>query len=607
MTVHTDVADKQETVTRRKLWWLDALVVVLLFLAAAPVRYSHASGDLWGDEAEYAIASAYTFAEQRWDHSEVQPENFPRNHSGAQSGSQNKIAYEPGRLVRLRHFHPPMTVYLLRLAQWSSGGNREDTTLRFPFVLAGSLVVCMVYLCGLALFEGRREVSLACAIIVLVTPLQIRASSHAIPWSLITLGLMSVFYTLLYYMRTARPGWLIGTCGVLGWLFCTTESFFPIALAVTLSLPFVFGPEMRTSAGRKSLAIPLIAGVLLSALIVGVLWPAGPLGGAWGNIQHYRNLPASSAAETIGGVLYSPIPKWAFLYWYSHDYKPYFVLYMLGVGTLLIRIACRKLSRGAGLLAVITSVEVTVAHMTIQFGPQYLAHCLPLLTLMTGFWFVSLSKIRVPASWSDAVTQRFAFVGTIVSSVRRLKDSSNAAQKARNPTMRITSINVVRGTIILLMTGICIFLAHWQIRPEKRLLDTESRISRWPAAAQFLAERWQSEDKLFIGPQPAVVPQWYLLYYGRLAASESQIRALPQGRSRAQGLRRMSQGEIRYVVISSTFEDNPIIDSGIKQMLAAWPAVFHSQEDKGNQAHLVIYQCPPGVDKAHPIPISIPK
>ncbi len=390
------VDDANRTMRSSRHWWLNVLIVVLLFVGAFAVRMGHTRGDLWQDEAEYALASTHSVADQRWDRSDV--------------------ASEPLRLVRLRHFHPPMTAYLLRSAQtWG----KDEQTSRTPFVIAGSLVVCLVYLCGLRLFGGRRDVSLACAVIVLVTPLQIRASSHAIPWAEISLGIMAVLWTLLQYIHTAQKGWLIGTCGVLGWLFCTTESFFPILLAVLLSLPFLFdrieqaddtdndanafSPRRRASLsqprnllhGRLTLQWrikALIAGSLVFLVVVLLLWPAGLFGGAWRNIQHYAHLPANTISAVVGGVSRNPIPKWAFLYWFSHDYKPYFVLYVLGSCVVLWQIGKRRLSRGAGVLLVITAVETAVAHLTVEFGPQYMAHCLPPLTLLTGFCFYELAQ-----------------------------------------------------------------------------------------------------------------------------------------------------------------------------------------------------------------------
>ncbi len=532
--------------------WLDALAVMLLFVVAFAVRMGHTRGDLWQDEAEYALASTHSVADQRWDRSDV--------------------ASEPLRLVRLRHFHPPMTAYLLRSAQtWG----KDERALRTPFVIAGSLVVCLVYLCGLRLFGERRDVSLACAIIVLVTPLQIRASSHAIPWAEISLGIMAALWTLLQYIHTAKRGWLVGTCGVLGWLFCTTESFFPILLAALLSMPFVLNLKVEsrkaenkqagnapiTPQERTSLLKTFGAGGMVFLSIVLILWPIGLFGGAWGNIQHYAHLPANTISAVVGGVSRNPIPKWAFLYWFSHDYRPYFVLYVLGAGALLWQIVRHRISSGAGVLLTITIVEIAVAHLTVEFGPQYLAHCLPLLTLMTGFCFLEMSQ----------VAERIA--------VPRLERACRTK----------TALTALVPAIMLLL---CAYLARWQVRSELRITDEESQISRWPDAARFLAHHWRTGDRLVIGPQPVVVPRWYLLVGENLPIRETQVAELPQGRAKLPGLQRMAKGDARFAVINSTFDGSPIIDEDVKQLLADWPIVYRSPEPTGIPSRLVIYEHP---------------
>lgn len=565
----TTVEESTKVKQQRWRWWLNIFLVVLLFGISFWDRMGHTRGDLWQDEAEYALASTHSVADQRWDRSDV--------------------ASEPLRLVRLRHFHPPMTAYLLRSAQtWG----KDERTLRTPFVVAGSLVVCLVYLCGLRLFGNRLDVSLVCAGIVLVTPLQIRASSHAIPWSEISLGIMAVLWTLLQTIHTAKRGWLIGLGGVFGWLFCTTESFFPILLAVLLSLPFVLNRTRQSnensqdanavSPRREDITsyVPtepqprnLLHGLLLRKLktfgsggavfliVVLLLWPAGLVGGAWGNIQHYAHLPANTISAVVGGVSRNPIPKWAFLYWFSHDYKPYFVLYVLGAITVLWQVVKRQLSRGAGVLLTITIVEIGVAHLTVEFGPQYLAHCLPLLTLMTGFGLYALVQAADRVYNNDAIKPH-------------------------------ALAELPRTLVTTLICCTSLYLGNWHVRPELRITDEEAKVSRWPEAARFLAQKWQTGDRLLIGPQPVVVPRWYLLVGEQLPIRETQIAELPQGRTRLSGLQRMAKGDIRFAVVNSTFDGNPVIDEDVRKLLATWPIVYRSREPSGIPSRLVIHERP---------------
>src|SRR5579871_1729541 len=168
---------------RRSLWWLDLVLFLALCGLALPVRFAATRGDLWLDEADYALAGSRGVQANRLD--AFDDPNFPDG------------------LIRLRHFHAPLTAQVISLAlrrDWT------DPTLRFPFVLAGGLTVGLVYLCGLALFDRRREIAIGCALLVIVTPADIRMASHALPWSFIILELMLLLWTLIQYLRTRHAG-----------------------------------------------------------------------------------------------------------------------------------------------------------------------------------------------------------------------------------------------------------------------------------------------------------------------------------------------------------------------------------------------------------------
>src|SRR3954471_10121338 len=98
----------------RRLWWLDLLVFAALAMISAAGFYKHAVGDLYSDEADYALASVYGFDANRWDRSDS--------------------AKEPERLVARRHYHAPLTADLIALAHRYGA---EDRTIRMPFIVAG--------------------------------------------------------------------------------------------------------------------------------------------------------------------------------------------------------------------------------------------------------------------------------------------------------------------------------------------------------------------------------------------------------------------------------------------------------------------------------------
>src|SRR3569832_1826531 len=78
------------------LGWVDLLLVVILFLAAFPLRWEYTRGDLWLDEGDYAAAAIRGFQANRWDISDSPA--------------------EPARMARLRHYHPPLFAHVMGLA-----------------------------------------------------------------------------------------------------------------------------------------------------------------------------------------------------------------------------------------------------------------------------------------------------------------------------------------------------------------------------------------------------------------------------------------------------------------------------------------------------------
>src|SRR5579859_6359518 len=126
--------------SKRSLRWVDYLLFCVLCAVSIPISLRYTHGDLWLDEADYSVASLHGFQNNRWDVSD-KPD-------------------QQDLLIRLRHFHAPLTADLLQIAHHFG---REEETLRLPFVIAGSLCVGVVYLCGLALFGSRREIAAACS------------------------------------------------------------------------------------------------------------------------------------------------------------------------------------------------------------------------------------------------------------------------------------------------------------------------------------------------------------------------------------------------------------------------------------------------------------
>ncbi len=518
-------------------WQHHALILAALFLAAFPIRWSYTRGDLWFDEARYAFAAVRGFQANRWDLSDVPS--------------------EPNRLLQMRHYHPPLIVHVTGLMLRFSVSER---VLRLPHVIAGCLAVCLVYLCGLALFHrlqggGRYGIwaAASCAFVVVWTPPQIRSASHAIPWSFITVWILALLLTLMMYARTHRAGWLIGACAALGGMFVTSEMFFVVLLATLLTTPFLLFPDFRNPARRRHILRALAVGAGVFLLIVYLFWPAGLLGGAVAMLCHYMAMADDAWPVTILGTTYARAPRWAYAYWYARFFEEFFLLYLIGLLTAAALLARRRVTPPAGALLTVSGVVLLAAHKAHMIGPEYLSHALPLLTLMCGLFFSAAGEWSRPAGYA---------------------------------AMGIACLLAIKGCDPYLLAG----------------MEERSLRSRWHEAVRFLAGRWKPGD-MMLASQWGTVGRWYMVHYSGLASKEWQVQAIPPGNAQESFLRQVASGVYRFAAVGSTVTDTVGMDPRLKRMLGSWQVVWRSEEPDGRPGRLTLYQLPPGVSKNNPLPI----
>lgn len=504
---------------KRWLWALDLVLALLLSLGAAPLRLAHTTGDLWFDEADYAHAGVKGFDANRWDRS-ANPK-------------------QPLALIVQRHYHPPMNSYLLGAARrWGA----DEKTLRIPFVVAGSLIVGLVYLCGVVLFTGRRELAAGAALLVLITPMQIRAGSHAIPWALITLNLMALLWLSLKCAETRRSQWLAAIGFALGILFVVSEIFLPALLVMACVSPFLVFPEIRDPAKRKPILAYAGLGAAALLLTAFILWPAGLQGSTLTMLRHYMEVSAQTVEHaTLGGRTYERAPKWAYLYWYWRDYRPYLILYLAGFAAAPVLLAFKKISREAALTLVYTALFLAVAHKAHIIGPQYLAHCLPLLSLIAGLAFYALSLLWRPLP-------------------------------------------------VALMAAIGFWIAGSQ--KTKFIEDELAMTPRTAQAALYLKSVWRQGDKLLITTQQPTVLRWYLQQTAGISVADEDILATPSVRKTPEMVANLNSGKIRFVAVANTF-DPPAPPEPIKNAIKDWKMAYQSAETGGRTPRFTLYEYVP--------------
>ncbi len=501
---------------KKWVWVLDLALMLLLTLGAVPIRLANTTGDLWFDEADYAHAGVKGFEVNRWD----------------RSTNPN----QPLALIVQRHYHPPMNSYVLGIARrWGA----DERTLRIPFVIAGALIVGFTYLCGVVLFRGRRELAIGVGLLVLFTPMQIRAGSHAIPWALITLNLMVILWLCLKHSETRRPQWMLGIGLGLGVLFAVSEIFLPTLLVMACLMPILIFPEVRDPAQRKQILLYAGAGVGVLLLTASVLWPAGLRGSTLTMLRHYMEVSTQSVEHaTIGGKVYERAPKWAYLYWYWRDYRPYLILYMAGFAVIPLLLLYKRFTREMVVVVLTTLLFLAVAHKAHIIGPQYLAHCLPLLSLVAGLALYGVSLLWRPLPFA-------------------------------------------------LMVGLGFWVTGQQ--KTKFIEDELAMTPRTAQAANYLKTVWKQGDRLLITTQQPTVLRWYLREVAQVPIVDEDILATPSAKKMPLMVANLTQGKIRFVAVANTF-DPPRISPEIKGCIAHWKKVYQSVERGGETSRFTLYE-----------------
>ncbi len=511
----------------RWIWVIDIILFLLLTFAAYPARIQNAKGDLWGDEGDYALASVRSFHAHRWDLSD----------------DPNK----PLDLIELRHYHPPLLSYILKIAHHYG---TQEQNLRLPFVLAGCISVGLTYLCGVTLFGGRREIAIGAALLALLMPIHIRSSAHAIPWPFIGLFFISITWTLLKYVETKCAAWLTETVTVLGLLFTHSEMFYPALVMVALTLPLLFLPDIREKKTCTDILKAVGIGIVISLVLIGVLWPVGPIGGSFRMLTHYIGVSKEQIPVVLSGVMYPVAPKWAYIFWLWRDYKPYAILYSGGFVGAILLLVFRKGSRQLGIVVVACLLLIAVAHRAHIIGPEYLAHITPFLALIVGLGFQAVIMLWRPLGW-------------------------------------------------VVMIYCCGAALYWKPDLQSSNIDPRTLDSRWPAASAYLKQHWKPGDNLVIGPQTVGVGRWYIRYVAGIDADDAHILPLQVIKPGRKMMSKIASGQIRYIQISSVFVDRPEIDPILMPVMKRWNLVYRSNEGSDYYPRMRLYEVPAEIRKRY--------
>jgi hypothetical protein len=311
----------------------------------------------------------------------------------------------------LRHAHAATPLDYVIMHAWIGLG-RDDTWVRFPAVVWGTLTLPLAYQLGRSLV-GPGPGLLLLALLV-ISPLHVRYSQEVRPYALVLLGTILTVYAFWHLRRGIRTRyfWLL----LSGVLISVLSHIFTTLLLATLilfaGLELVLGANWRQS--LRLLASLLIAGLLPLIVLLAL---------GWGNAFYYTavELVGVVAAPEVADALrmagienptppdagHGPELSWAYLRWqvvgrlgagaWSTSLWP--VLVMVGLGWLYL-LQQKKYRLGLFLLLwLVLPAGITFAFLTYRgsfYVVRHAIYVLPVYLMLLAVGLLALPRWLAP-------------------------------------------------------------------------------------------------------------------------------------------------------------------------------------------------------------------
>jgi 4-amino-4-deoxy-L-arabinose transferase-like glycosyltransferase len=335
-------------------------------------------GSIDWDEADYAYAATRGFWTNWWD----------------QSRELNGV---------LRHWHAPLSIYLIRLSTSLFG--ITEWAVRLPGVLASAVACGLVILAVRDLAGGSRRsafaAGLAAGLLLATSPASIGMTQNATPHSLVELFLVLNLWCLTRYVRepTRAKAALFGLS--LGGQFVSMEYGFIIlglsAIAVVLASPSRFRLPKRWSDFPGAHDVLSCLGAC--AAVVLALWPAGLLkAGVFHNLMYYVEYARQGHPTLFRGQHYQHPPKWAYLWWYWESFPVLLSAYLVALVLLGVWIYRSRASTSIVVGLFVAGLLASV-HGSHIMGIDYSSFAIPPLLfggVLAGGWLAGVKRVAAP-------------------------------------------------------------------------------------------------------------------------------------------------------------------------------------------------------------------
>ncbi len=366
-------------VRRRKGGWGPALaasaavLVVALLLRVFPIE----SESLHWDSVSYVRASRQGFVANWVDQGHPGLANFGKIWDFNLDYGKSVIRRGVDTLW-LRHFHPPMLAYILRVQELLLGYG--DFRVRLCSMVCGALNSALLVL-ALVSIRGHSRLAVAAGVgsglLLAATPYHLFVSRTASYHALFPLVASLFLFGLATALWTERNTWFTVSVALLAVAFATFEwailllAVFGIAL-LAIRNPWVgISKDLRLSVSGQATKAA-IGGLILFAL----LWPAGIIKADW--LQALLH-------HTLYGRAHAPDRQWWQFYAMFYRSAPTLaILEALGFGYIAVRAAVRRIRRGTLVWLLFGLAFAALTPFQRLLYAHYVAPLFPVAALFAG-------------------------------------------------------------------------------------------------------------------------------------------------------------------------------------------------------------------------------
>ncbi len=361
----------------------DCILMLFLLTFSLALRLPYTDTPLSPDGAEYIKAAEMGFFANYLDKGTLGIKDTIKYYLGI-----GNIDYDPDKdVLRLRHQHPPLLIYLICLFVHFFGFS--EVIMRAPSILFGSLTPVLLYVASLLVFDkNKRYIGFMSGFILAITPVHVYASKVASWHAMFTFFVLATIFSFVYSLKKENNKWLYITFVLLAISYLTLELALGVLISLILSLILIKNKWIQISKKGLFVSKTLILAPVLSFFVFVALWPAGIVNIFKNHAYFFIHKMVGSPTLFMGQVS-NHLPWWTYIYWSFTQFTSLFLIFGFSLIFSSYLFFTKKLDKRylPILLCLLVLLSMTMFHPRKL---HYLSSTLPLFSLLSAISIVHI-------------------------------------------------------------------------------------------------------------------------------------------------------------------------------------------------------------------------